>query len=95
MIDELISRKAALEATCNNCCDDNDCARGCADYMEIANIPAVEAKPVVHGRWERVAAYNDGVLNTVACSVCKTYQPIGAWDYYPYCMHCGAEMDGE
>lgn len=46
-----------------------------------------------HGRWEKKAAYNDGVLNTVACSVCKTYQPVGSWDYYPYCPHCGNPMD--
>lgn len=64
-------------------------------YILFNDTPAVDAREVVHGRWERVAAYNDGVLNTVACSVCKTCQPVGAWDYYSYCMHCGAEMDGE
>ena len=46
------------------------------------------------GEWVKVAAYNDGVLNTAKCSVCKTFQPVGCWDYYPYCPHCGAHMKG-
>ena len=64
-----------------------------ADY--IASIPAADVAPVRHGRWEKKAAYHDGIFNTVACSVCKTYQPIGCWDYYDYCPHCGAKMDGD
>jgi hypothetical protein len=54
-----------------------------------------EEKLVRHGRWEKKAAYHDGIFNTVACSVCKTYQPIGCWDYYDYCPNCGAKMDLE
>ena len=46
------------------------------------------------GEWIKVAAYNDGVLNTVKCSVCKTFQPVGCWDYHPYCPMCGAKMKG-
>ena len=44
------------------------------------------------GEWIQVAAYNDGVLNTVKCSVCGTYQMVNYWMYYPHCMHCGAKM---
>ena len=46
------------------------------------------------GKWIKVAAYNDGVLNTAKCSVCGTYQHVGLWDYHPYCPHCGAKMEG-
>ena len=46
------------------------------------------------GEWIRVAAFNDGVLNTVKCSACGVYQPHGCWDYHPYCPRCGAKMKG-
>ena len=46
------------------------------------------------GEWVKVAAYSDGVLNTVKCSRCGTYQPVGCWDYTPFCSHCGAKMKG-
>jgi hypothetical protein len=59
----------------------------------IALAPDADVEPVVHGWWIKKAAYNDGVLNTVACSVCNTFQPIGCWDYYNYCPHCGAKME--
>lgn len=45
------------------------------------------------GQWELRAAYSDGVLNTVACSVCGTFQPVGCWDYTKYCPNCGAKMN--
>jgi hypothetical protein len=46
----------------------------------------------IEGEWIKVAAYNDGVLNTVKCSACECYQPVGCWDYHKYCPHCGAKM---
>ena len=46
------------------------------------------------GEWIRVAAFNDGVLNTVKCSACGVYQPLGCWDYHSYCPRCGAKMGG-
>lgn len=53
-----------------------------------------EAEPVKHGRWIEAAAYNDGVLNTAYCSVCRTFLPVRNWDYHNYCPTCGAKMDG-
>lgn len=46
------------------------------------------------GEWIKVAAYNDGILNTIKCSVCNTFMPIGDWDRHPYCPFCGAKMKG-
>ena len=57
-------------------------------------MPTADVAEVVHGEWILCAAYYDGILNTAKCSVCGTHQPIGSWDYYDYCMYCGAKMDG-
>lgn len=62
----------------------------------IANFPAAEVAPVVHGRWvEYPRAYY------FKCSNCKYTVPHrkaklfnGKRDYN-YCPHCGAKMDGE
>lgn len=55
----------------------------------IYNAPAVDAVPVVHGRWKLIFRGN------YECSVC------GCIPYYAgnintlnYCPHCGAKMDG-
>lgn len=73
-----------------NLIDGISIALGCLNDMKT-----IDAEPVVHGRWIRAAAYNDGIMNTVFCSRCKVFQIVGNWDYYPYCMHCGAKMDLE
>ena len=53
----------------------------------LDDMPAVDAVPVVHGRWEVC-----GDCGITRCSVCK-------WNFeshidYKYCPHCGAKMDG-
>jgi hypothetical protein len=82
MTEELISRKAALEAVCYNCCDNGNCDGGCADYMEIANIPVIVAKPIIRSKWNY-----DG-----SCSNCKAHVLS---NYIRFCPACGAEMNGE
>lgn len=61
----------------------------CPEFKNKADF--VEVK---RGKWEKVAAYNDGIINTVKCSICKEYQPIGEWDWQAYCPRCGAKMEG-
>ena len=51
---------------------------------ELNCVPAVDAVPVVHGRWEVC-----GDCGITRCSVCK-------WNFeghidYKYCPHCGAK----
>lgn len=93
---EYIEREVALKKLCEGCCeyDSEDTTCDCNERLAILKIPAADVVPVVHGRWEKKAAYNDGVINVVACSACKTYQPTGCWDYHKYCPYCGARMDG-
>lgn len=53
----------------------------------LANIPAVEAEPVVHARWERVLI--DGCLGRWRCSACEKWQVKKS----KRCPECGAHMD--
>ena len=60
---------------------------------EIADIPAADVAPVVHGRWVSVAGKRDRI-----CSRCLRNEPYkNAADdaeVFEFCPHCGAKMDG-
>ena len=59
----------------------------------VDDAPAVDAVPVVHGRW--ISDYEDVLFS---CSVCGT-QISTSWDYedleWGFCPTCGAKMDGD
>lgn len=54
-------------------------------------LPAVDAAPVVHGRWIDYKAEHQ-------CSVCKETTVVDAYVWmqlrYDFCPYCGAKMDG-
>ena len=56
---------------------------------EIDDIPAVDAAPVVHGRWIE----NEG-LPYCTCSVCGGDYWFGLYETLKYRPNCGAKMDG-
>lgn len=57
--------------------------------LDIDEMPAIDAEPVVHGRWigKPIAGYS-----TVRCSACRSVfsENNGKWNY---CPNCGAVMD--
>jgi rubrerythrin len=57
----------------------------------IADAPAADVAPVVHGRWIPVS--NTGIGATGRCTVCN--KAIYGFVAYKYCPNCGARMDGE
>ena len=61
----------------------------------VADFPAADVAPVVHGRWE----YIPQTLNTLSqlrCPFCGWWSIDPSIDgVYNYCPHCGAKMDGE
>ena len=101
MMDDLISRAAAIEhmkamADCAKCDNYNYVrCRACSwnDAMNIVEeLPAVDAAPVVHGRWIRYSEiFHDPEYTLVKCSVCGGESCCDAI----YCPDCGAKMDGE
>ena len=60
--------------------------------QELKGLPAVDAAPVVHGRW---IDHKD----EHQCSVCKEFIVVDAYAWiqlrYDFCPYCGAKMDGE
>ena len=97
-MDDQISRAAAIEhmksmAGCATCDNYNYVrCRACSwdDAMNIVEeLPAVDAVPVVHGRWIDIPDKQE--WDQKMCSVCG--------DYFccqnNYCPNCGAQMGGK
>lgn len=69
-------------------------------YRAIENAPNIEAKEVVHGRWE-LHGNDDDCGCSYFCSNChRSYDEDyfyvhGQYRHFNYCPHCGAKMDGD
>lgn len=70
----------------------------------IAEAPAIDAAPVVHGRWLVDENPHDGDVRCSRCSACidalheRHWPTLNALGYtfatfYRYCPQCGARMD--
>ena len=88
---DLIFRAAAIKEI--------ESIRYCGDFISaLIHLPAVDAVPVVHGRWSEKRWMTDddwGVINhrAIVCSACK--REIADGEQTCYCPNCGAKMDGE
>ena len=107
-MDDLISRAAAIEAF-----DDERVDRNYGDVSPesvievIESIPAVDAAPVVHGRWVNVLGYaTPGGDPVWKCSECGKGVHVYGIEHGSYgaeiadgqwvsCPNCGARMDGD
>ena len=65
---------------------------GLADCIasEIADIPAADVAPVVHGRWIEKEKYTFGIMYD--CSLCEN-RILDNGNPRNYCPNCGAKMD--
>ena len=111
MMDDLISRAAAIAQIKENYCDwcdHTDLCKSCETYDCIATIeqqvPAVDAVPVVHAHWieTTIPANTTGYGGVgqekkegILCSECRCAFDISLLWANDYCPHCGAKMDGE
>ena len=81
-MDDLISRAAAIEAIVFS--SENKFA------VDVLNdVPAVDAVPVVYGKWELVAWHRG--LKVVECSICGKR----AYGATVFCPNCSVKMDSE
>lgn len=55
----------------------------------VVDAPAVDAVPVVHGRWQ-----SNGIHGSVLCRCSECHYDAAAYSFR-YCPMCGAKMDGE
>ena len=46
-MDDYISREAALKAACEYCCEHDSCNSPCVEYLQVAELPAADVRPVV------------------------------------------------
>ena len=65
-----------------------------ASYM-LEHFPTVDAKPVVHGRWERISWWQHKKRYEMdKCTVCG--HQVKPKDARYFCPNCGADMrDGD
>ncbi len=97
---DLISREAAIDEIRDIWCCDCHCAtnkRDCkacnaGDCIDaLRDLPAVDATPVVHGRWKYFHKQNRAV-----CTVCSFERDLDAnFGKAVSCPNCGAKMDLE
>ena len=99
---KLIYANEALEKLCEYCGCGNyeECDFRCSEFENISNIPAVDAVPVVHGRWLFVTKGQQ--TSVFVCSECNVAISLSCDEDkiekklkqdHPYCR-CGAKMDG-
>ena len=93
-MDDLISRKALLEELdkwINPCVnyDKSEFLSGIATAIsEVEAAPAVDAAPVMHGRWK-------WTLGKPYCECCAIEPYRASNNEMPnYCPNCGAKMNG-
>lgn len=99
MHNDLISRNAALEL----CQKEYDKRLQMFDYCgdtvayniggAIKLLPAVDAVPVVHGRW--VDNQLNGYEWAFSCSKCGWIDGYPFNERHSYCPNCGARMNGK
>lgn len=101
MVNDLISRRALIKAYSEECggyCSYCDHSRHNIDGYSCALIddaPAVDAVPVIHGRWKYHDPDQHGNRKPY-CSNCGEYH-LTSWSDYvrcKICPNCGAKMDG-
>lgn len=62
-------------------------------YDYIKNAPAVDAAPVVHGRWIDDMYFDEPVTRCTWCN--HGFAKGHKAKRFPYCPNCGARMDQE
>lgn len=91
-MDDLISRATAIKCAIDAI---DDWEGGWNPNREVVirkyfeELPAVDAVPVVHGRW--IYEHDDPTM--LPCSVCG-YR-VFRYNNTRYCPNCGARMDGD
>lgn len=111
-MDELISRAAAIDAIvgatafpdedyikslCQNPANSEDWLGGVCDAINaVEEVNAVDATPVVHGKWQWLSSTYDRTPCEMRywCSECHhetITHSVPPWE--KYCPNCGAKMD--
>lgn len=61
--------------------------------VERLNKSAVDVAEVIHSEWHTATVRMNCI--DVTCKNCHNTEKISITNYFEYCPHCGAKMDGE
>ena len=95
---ELIERQAAIDAM-----NSEGYTKNMRVHRKILSIPAVDAAPVVHGKWNPGKILSHEFVGNICvsidfedwrCSICGIVVEQPNMPLYKYCPNCGAKMDG-
>lgn len=106
-MDDFISRSAAIDALTNmnlkrnfdSVCDGDINRTRRAAQRVIAQLPAIDVAPVVHGRWVKMTGMMPPEYHGhYECSECQWHMKglRNSWtreEELSYCPNCGAKMD--
>ena len=59
----------------------------------VRKIPDADAAKVIHSDWHTATVRMNCI--DVTCRNCHRTEKISITNYFEYCPHCGAKMDGE
>lgn len=59
----------------------------------VRKIPAADVAEVIHSDWHTSTVRMSSI--DVTCRNCHRTEKISITNYFEYCPHCGAKMDGE
>ena len=90
-------------AYCKELCAERDYPGRSQEFIDaievaIANLgdmPTIDAEPVRHGWWVDTGFFTSSKIPIYACSVCFNEVYDNYINCHNYCLHCGAQMDGE
>lgn len=91
---EYIDKKSLLDEICRDNCErsyDGTC-HNCRMTETIADFPAADVAPVVHGKWEWV---NEDRYRCDRCEQITAVDECMGKPIYNFCPNCGARMDGK
>lgn len=95
-MDEYIKRETLLTDVCNDQCGEkySGACENCRIIALIADTPAADVVPVVHGNWIWNSLFSNELYSVLSCSHCGELIEV-LINRPNYCPNCGAKMDGE
>lgn len=74
-----------------------DFKQSIADFVSLKEVlddtPTADVAEVIHSEWHTVTVRMSCI--DVTCRNCHNTEKISVTNYFEYCPHCGAKMDGE
>lgn len=58
---------------------------------KVQELPTVQAKPVVHGEWEKTRLAGEYICSNCQSLICSGFTRMG-YEQYKFCPECGADM---